>query len=226
VAEGQPLSFTVSAIDPDGDALTYEASSLPEGATLIDHTFSWTTSLTQAGTYEVMFTVSDGMLEDSQTITISVIDVQTPRQTHAYGTLKTDRRGHFAMGYHFLPVVNGQVTHLGGYFNGTKLVKLFNWATGELLASATVTTANTWSYTTIVPVDVTAGTIYTVAVYLEGTGGSMRFPLNPPLPQTFGEVQILGFTYVSTRLDPDARPTNRVARAMGGQADIGFIPSP
>src|SRR6185503_6557002 len=33
VAEGTPLTFTVSASDPEGDPLTFSAASLPPGAT-------------------------------------------------------------------------------------------------------------------------------------------------------------------------------------------------
>src|SRR3989338_6980174 len=73
------------------------------------------------------------------------------------------------MGYHFTPLVDGQVTRLGGFFNGTKTVKLFNKASGTLLASATVTASNTWAYTDISPISVSAGTTYTVAVYLAGS---------------------------------------------------------
>ena len=74
VSEGQPLTFTLSATDPDGDALTYSAQDLPKGATFDadTHTFSWTPVYKQAGAYNVTFTVSDGNLSSFQTITITV----------------------------------------------------------------------------------------------------------------------------------------------------------
>ena len=84
VDEGQTLSFTVSATDPDGDALTYSASNLPSGSTFdpATHTFSWTPTYGQAGNYtNVEFTVTDNgtpmqlALED---ITISVGHVNRP----------------------------------------------------------------------------------------------------------------------------------------------------
>ena len=151
--------------------------------------------------------------------------VQTPWQTNAYGTLSTNISWNYARGYHFTPLVSGQVTALGGYFNGTKTVKLFNKSTGMLLASATVSAANTWSYTAISPVNVTAGTTYTVAVYLAGSGASYRSSLSPALPQTFGNIRIEGSTYASTGTDPTARPTNTVTTTMYGQADIQFLPT-
>src|SRR5205807_4099472 len=54
VNEGQLLQFTVTATDPDGDALSFAGANLPTGATLTDNhngtaTFSWTPSFTQAG---------------------------------------------------------------------------------------------------------------------------------------------------------------------------------
>ena len=63
VNEGQALTFTVSATDPDGDSLTYSASSLPSGATFTPatRTFAWTPASGQAGSYpNVHFQVSDG----------------------------------------------------------------------------------------------------------------------------------------------------------------------
>jgi hypothetical protein len=75
VNEGQNLSFTLSATDPDGDAVTYFAINLPAGATLSSNVFSWTPGFTQAGTYYVTFAASDSDLQDRQTVTITVNDV-------------------------------------------------------------------------------------------------------------------------------------------------------
>jgi hypothetical protein len=75
VAENSALTFTISATDGDGDALTYSATNLPSGATFntSTRTFSWTPSYTQAGTYSgVRFTVSDGSATDYEDITITV----------------------------------------------------------------------------------------------------------------------------------------------------------
>ena len=74
VPGGEELSITVSATDPDGDPLTYGAQNLPGGATFdkITHSFRWTPKSTQVGTYQVTFTVTDGSLDDSETIRITV----------------------------------------------------------------------------------------------------------------------------------------------------------
>jgi len=77
VDEGSLLEFTISASDPDGDALTYSATNLPRGASFVGRTFRWTPDYDQAGTYEVTFIVEDGKGgKDSETIYITVNDVQ------------------------------------------------------------------------------------------------------------------------------------------------------
>jgi hypothetical protein len=75
VDENSLLEFTINATDPDGDSLTYSASSLPVGATFVGQTFSWLPSYEQAGVYNVHFEVTDGELTDSEDITITVNDV-------------------------------------------------------------------------------------------------------------------------------------------------------
>ncbi|MCP4312585.1 MAG: hypothetical protein GY790_15085, partial [Bacteroidetes bacterium] len=81
VNEGETLSFSVTATDPDGDSLTYSASNLPPGATfdLVPQIFTWTPEQGQAGSYTaILFTVTDDgdpPLSDSVMITITVIDV-------------------------------------------------------------------------------------------------------------------------------------------------------
>ena len=75
VNEGQLLQFTVSAVDPDNDPLTYSASNLPSGAAFSGQTFSWTPGASAAGTYSVTFSVTDGTFSNSETVTITVNDV-------------------------------------------------------------------------------------------------------------------------------------------------------
>ncbi len=77
------LTFIVSATDPDGDTITYSAAGLPSGATFANHTFSWTPSNSQAGSYDVTFTASDSQTQDSETITITVTaDTSAPTVTN------------------------------------------------------------------------------------------------------------------------------------------------
>jgi len=75
VDENSLLTFDVNATDPDGEPITYSAQSLPSGATFSGQTFSWTPSYSQAGSYQVRFIASDGNSQDSETITITVNNV-------------------------------------------------------------------------------------------------------------------------------------------------------
>lgn len=80
VAELTPLTFTVTATDPDTtQTLTFTATNLPTGATFdaTTHVFSWTPTEAQGpGTFQVTFTVNDGVAAAiSQTINIGVTDV-------------------------------------------------------------------------------------------------------------------------------------------------------
>ena len=72
VAAGQMIAFTITASDPDGNAVMCTASSLPSGATFAADRFSWTPSSSQTGTYNITFTATDGQLTSTQTAVITV----------------------------------------------------------------------------------------------------------------------------------------------------------
>jgi parallel beta-helix repeat protein len=71
---GIPLTLKITASDQDNDRLTYSAGGLPNGATFdpATRTFAWTPLDSMAGTFSVTFTVSDGVLSDSETCRIMV----------------------------------------------------------------------------------------------------------------------------------------------------------
>ena len=77
VYEGEPVSFTVAATDPENGSLAYQASDLPEGATLDASTgaFWWRPTFAQAGKYPITFSASDGAGTASATCTIIVRNV-------------------------------------------------------------------------------------------------------------------------------------------------------
>ncbi|HJH28204.1 MAG TPA: hypothetical protein C5S51_00660 [Methanosarcinaceae archaeon] len=77
VDEDNALTFTLSASDADGDSLTYSASNLPDGTSFNTATrvFTWTPADGQTGTYVVTFEVTDGYLTDSESVTITVNEV-------------------------------------------------------------------------------------------------------------------------------------------------------
>ncbi len=103
--EGAPVSFTVSAADPDGNPITsFTASldSLPAGATFVPDpgnqtaTLQWTPGATDAGTYTVIFTALNALAAcDTTTLTISTSDqppvVNTPAAVQGTeGALESD----------------------------------------------------------------------------------------------------------------------------------------
>ncbi len=85
INENEALTFSIHATDADGDVLAYSATNLPNGATFVDRTFSWTPTYDQAGSCAVTFMASDGTAQDSETITISVINVNRPPALGAIG---------------------------------------------------------------------------------------------------------------------------------------------
>ena len=72
------LTFDINAADPNGDLITYSARNLPSGAVFSGRTFSWKPNVDQVGSYRIRFIVSDGNSQDSQTITITVNNVNRP----------------------------------------------------------------------------------------------------------------------------------------------------
>ena len=78
VKEGQEISIQCGASDTDEDPLTYSASPVPSGATFDNNTgiLTWTPDYTQSGTYNIRFSVSDGIFEDYEDVTITVINVK------------------------------------------------------------------------------------------------------------------------------------------------------
>jgi len=74
INENQMLTITVNATDADGDTIEYSALQLPPGATFTNP-FVWTPTYDDEGTYEVIFVATDGTFSDSETITITVNNV-------------------------------------------------------------------------------------------------------------------------------------------------------
>lgn len=73
---GQLANFSVSATDPENDPLTFSVSPLPlpVGATFNVGTgkFTFSPSVKQVGVYSLTFSVTDGTVRDSETVTLEV----------------------------------------------------------------------------------------------------------------------------------------------------------
>lgn len=74
VEVGRSLQFVVTASDPDGDSLNYSIADLPAGAIFNTQTrtFIWSPQGVQVGVHTITVIVSDGFLESSQNVTITV----------------------------------------------------------------------------------------------------------------------------------------------------------
>ncbi len=80
VDENVLLTFGVTASDPDATIPSLTTSTLPSGASFVDNgdgsgTFSWTPTYVQSGSYDVTFYADDGVLSDSEVVTITVNEV-------------------------------------------------------------------------------------------------------------------------------------------------------
>lgn len=148
-------------------------------------------------------------------------EIQYPWMQNGTGTLFSDQYMNPVVGYDFTPQVDGEVVQLGGYFNGTRLLRLYDHSTGALLAEVQATAANNWRYVDIVPVAVQAGTRYTAAVVGNHSGGGTFQTGNdfPMFPASYGDVTInaavSGFA--------EQWPLDEIPGAMYGLVDIGFF---
>ncbi len=75
--ESTPLSYDFNAGDDDGDGITYSVEDLPRNATFDRETgeFNWLPSSTQAGTYQMTVTASDGHSSSSETVTLVIAEL-------------------------------------------------------------------------------------------------------------------------------------------------------
>ena len=131
VNEGSLLSFVINATDVNGDPLSYSATGLPNGAEFdpVLRRFSWTPDYTQAGSFSVIFNVTDGMLSASETVSITVAN--TNRAPVISGTPASSVMA--STGYSFTPTA----TDPDGDSLTYSIVNMpawaaFNAATGEL----------------------------------------------------------------------------------------------
>jgi hypothetical protein len=95
---GQADSLQLAGSDPDGDPLTYSATGLPPGLTLMASTGYIAGTPTTAGTYSVTARASDGVLTASRTFTWTVnaadttapvVNITSPTSASTYSTSAT-----------------------------------------------------------------------------------------------------------------------------------------
>lgn len=79
VNSGSSLSFAVSAVDPNWTIPALSAENLPLGASFDDvetgrGRFQWVPTLDDVGTHPITFVASDGLLDDTEVVIVTVID--------------------------------------------------------------------------------------------------------------------------------------------------------
>lgn len=81
VLEMAELYLELVAEDADGDTVAYGCDNLPEGATFNEVTgeFRWTPGYSQSGIYNLIFTASDGAMEDQISVKVEVVNVKKGR---------------------------------------------------------------------------------------------------------------------------------------------------
>jgi|TARA_B110000116_G_C16601600_1_gene475235 hypothetical protein len=151
---------------------------------------------------------------------------ENPLQSGGLSITQRSTSWNYMMGYIFTPNVNGTITHIGGYFDGTKTTRLWQYSNENLLASVSVPDPNySWAYADITDVSVTAGTKYVVATAMNGTGSAY---ITISLPITYGNITINYTCYKSGNYDSDTFPpswsTETETRWNYGLSDITFVP--
>ena len=88
VAEGNSLNFSINASDPDGNFIILSATGVPSWATFnaATGTFIGTPGYTDSGNYIVTFSVSDGSISTSETITMAVTNTNRAPILNAIGS--------------------------------------------------------------------------------------------------------------------------------------------
>ena len=76
IREGDSASMPLVAEDPEGDAVEFSSTFLPGGAVLVPDTglFQWRPRFFQHGEYDIPFTVSDGELESTSVMHVTVLN--------------------------------------------------------------------------------------------------------------------------------------------------------
>ena len=154
---------------------------------------------------------------------------ENPLQSSGLSIRQRPSNYNYMMGYIFTPNVNGTITHIGGYFDGTKTTRLWQYSNGNLLASVSVSDPNySWTYADITDVSVTAGTKYVVATAMNGSGGARVSFSSDRLPNDYGNITINYSCYRSGSYDSDTYPSywtleNRTDYTWG-MSDITFVP--
>ncbi|MCA9402166.1 MAG: tandem-95 repeat protein [Candidatus Omnitrophica bacterium] len=179
VLVGSNISFTVSATDTDGDALTYGASPLPGTATIDPSTgaFSWTPQSGDEGPHVVTFTVDDGNGgTDSEPVTITVSSVAPPAQDAVVGSATVNQGESFDVA----------ITYSGNAANVMGVDAILTW-NPAILSANSVANGSTFS-----------GFQHVENLTTPGQANVAQFAVGPPVTASSGQVLVINFTAIAS----------------------------
>ena len=157
---------------------------------------------------------------------------ENPAQSSGISPDYTGGAWNYLMGYRFTPQVDGTITQLGGLFDGTKNVYLWEWSNGNYLGSVSISDPNnSWAYLNLSSaVSVSANTEYAVCVWVNSSGG-VRIPFVDRLPNTYGNITINSALLKNRWSESTTMPSSwnhggssSYIYYMWGLADITFVP--
>lgn len=154
IDENQALSLTLSATD-DGDGILVYSVSYPSDfafGTLSGNAFTWTPSASDVGVHELTFTVSDGSLIDSETVSITVDNAETTPVI----TLASDDFNRDSLGTNWTIIGSGATS---GATIVDNTLKLRNTSGAGAIWNAQNFTGNRTLYFNYIDFNTTAGTL-------------------------------------------------------------------
>ncbi len=178
------------------------------------------------GVIDIIFEPTDNSSTPPNTGDPAPESVQRPWQAVAHGNLSLQNHSYHVIGYKFKVLSDGNITGLGGFYNGRKKISLFKYLgypnRFEFKKTINVTSNNTWAYGSISPFPVTAGEEYVVAVYGDGNISCRRYV---SLPIMTGDIEIQSAAENYAGVNPNALPQLKSSGYICGQPDIRFEPT-
>ncbi|WP_319506853.1 putative Ig domain-containing protein [uncultured Methanolobus sp.] len=178
VLEDTLLSITLSATENDGNSLTYSTNAT--FGTLTDNVFEWTPGFDDAGTYDIEFSVTDGIDTDSEIITITVVNVNSPPVFDSVSskTIEINKNLQFSINATDTDDDSLEFSVIGILPNGSEFNVsnlLFNWTptsnqTGTYSVNFTVTDGMDYDNLTV-PISVTEVSATTASTSTTSSGG-------------------------------------------------------
>jgi hypothetical protein len=123
---GQPTTLQLTGSDPDGQPLTYSATGLPPGLSLMASTGFISGSGTTAGNYGVTVTATDGVLSSSETFTWAMTQSTSSAPPSSSVTLSAEAVDRVSRDQVRLAWTVASWTHAWVYRNGEVIAQTAN----------------------------------------------------------------------------------------------------